>query len=152
TQRNAAEAIPHYREALRIDPALAQAHNGLGAALAMEGHDDQAMAEYTEALWLKPDLATAHLNVAVLLIKKGDVAQARRHLETAHNCAPDFRNASLILFGSSRLCSSAGSRLSDTMARRVLGCLIRSLFACERASRRTDPTPGLATSRLIPFS
>ncbi len=54
----AEEAIVQYQEALKLDPALAQAHNGLGAALAREGRDDEAMAQYEEALRLKPDLAT----------------------------------------------------------------------------------------------
>ena len=88
SQGQAAEAIPHYREALRLDPDLAQAHNGLGGALATARPDDQAMAEYNEALRLKPDLPTAHLNIALLLMKKGDVAEARRHLEKALSIDP----------------------------------------------------------------
>ena len=40
SQNKAEEAVAAYNDALRIDPRLAQAHNGLGAALAMQGQDD----------------------------------------------------------------------------------------------------------------
>ena len=86
------DAIAQYREALRLDPKLAEAHNGLGAALATAGHADEAMAEYEKALELKP-LASAHLNIALLLIKRGQIAEARRQLETALSVDPGYMPA-----------------------------------------------------------
>ena len=97
TEKRADEAAAAYTDALRADPTLAQAHNGLGAALAMLGEHDRALTEYTEALRLKPDLPTAHLNIAVLQIKDGRLADARQHLEAALAIDPGYEPARQLL-------------------------------------------------------
>ena len=49
------EAIAEYREAIRLKPDFAEAHNNLGNALQAKGKLDEAIAEYREAIRLKPD-------------------------------------------------------------------------------------------------
>ena len=60
-------AIAEYREAIRLEPGLAEAHNCLGSAYRAEGDPDNAMIEYRAALRLQPDLPDAHNNLGVAL-------------------------------------------------------------------------------------
>ena len=46
---------PPRREAIRLKPDYAEAHNNLGIALTDQGKLDEAVAEYREAIRLKPD-------------------------------------------------------------------------------------------------
>jgi tetratricopeptide (TPR) repeat protein len=48
------EAVPLYREALRLDPSYADAHANLGLALAATGRNAEAVTHYREALRLLP--------------------------------------------------------------------------------------------------
>ena len=57
------KAIYQFREAIRLEPDLATAHNNLGSALASQGKLDEAIAEFREAIRLKPDDAVAHTNL-----------------------------------------------------------------------------------------
>lgn len=58
------EAEPHYREALRLRPGYAQAHNDLGNIASLRG--DHALAEehYAKALEINPTYAVARENLA----------------------------------------------------------------------------------------
>jgi tetratricopeptide (TPR) repeat protein len=60
------EAEEEYREALRLKPDYAQAHNNLGGTL---GKHEEAEEEYREAIRLKPDYAKAHYNLAGTLVQ-----------------------------------------------------------------------------------
>jgi tetratricopeptide (TPR) repeat protein len=53
-------AIAEIREAIRLKPDFAEAHNNLGYALYATGQHDAAIAEFSEAIRLNPDLAKAH--------------------------------------------------------------------------------------------
>ena len=83
------EAVPHLVEAVRIEPAFAEAHNNLGAALARRGQLAEAMSHYREALRLSPDLAQAHNNLGLALARTGDVDGAVREIREAVRLAPD---------------------------------------------------------------
>jgi Flp pilus assembly protein TadD len=83
------EAVPHLVEAVRIEPAFAEAHNNLGTALARRGQLDEAMSHYREALRLSPDLAQAHNNLGLALARTGDVDGAVREIREAVRLAPD---------------------------------------------------------------
>lgn len=91
------EAIREYREAIRINPDLAQAHNNLGFALRNQGKDDEAIREFQEAVRLKPDLRNAHNNLAISLYLKGRYAKAWKEVELCRkyglNPHPDFVKA-----------------------------------------------------------
>ena len=64
------EAIKHYRQALRINPAYAQAHNDLGVALLREGKLTGATEHFCQALRLGYDLAQKNLTVALARLGK----------------------------------------------------------------------------------
>ncbi|HEX3731109.1 MAG TPA: tetratricopeptide repeat protein, partial [Opitutaceae bacterium] len=61
------DAVPHYREALRLKPDYPEACDNLGTALARLGNLDAAAAEYREALRLQPDYPRARSNLQVIL-------------------------------------------------------------------------------------
>ena len=91
------EAIPHYREAIRIEPKLAEAHSNLALDLSSMGDEDGAIRELREAVRLRPDFAAAHNNLAVRLFLKGQYAQAWSEVHLTQACgvepAPDFIDA-----------------------------------------------------------
>jgi len=57
------------REAIRLKPDMAEAHDNLGYALEEKGDSQAALAEYRRALDLKPDLADAQSRYDALLKK-----------------------------------------------------------------------------------
>jgi tetratricopeptide (TPR) repeat protein len=89
------EAIAHYQEALRINPANAEAHNNLAYELTKTpGRLPEAMAHYEKALRLKPGFAEAHNNLAIVLAAMpGRLAEAMAHYETALRSNPDYAEA-----------------------------------------------------------
>jgi tetratricopeptide (TPR) repeat protein len=84
---NPTTAEEEFREALALDPAFAWAHHGLGAALAMRGQTDAAIASFERAIELQPSLAEAHSHLAnlYLTLEREDDALAayRRAIEVA---------------------------------------------------------------------
>ena len=61
------EAEKHSRAALRLNPALAEAHSNLGIALQHQGRRQEALDNYRDSLRLAPTLAETHLNLGRLL-------------------------------------------------------------------------------------
>jgi cellulose synthase operon protein C len=75
--------ITEFREAARLDPALADAFLNLGAAY-MEKHDyGAAITPLKRALELSPDLLAAHQFLGYALLAQGYAAEAIPHLERA---------------------------------------------------------------------
>ena len=70
------EALAHYREALRIDPALPNAHNNIGMILAQMGRLPEAAAEFDEALRLNPHDPEALVNQGLVLKGEGRTGEA----------------------------------------------------------------------------
>jgi predicted O-linked N-acetylglucosamine transferase (SPINDLY family) len=91
SQGKPAEAVAHYRKALALMPAFAEAHNNLGITLEDQGHLAEAVVHYQKALALKPDFAEAHGNLGNALKDQGRleeaVAQYRRSLALRPDCA-----------------------------------------------------------------
>jgi tetratricopeptide (TPR) repeat protein len=81
----AAEAIGHYRQALRLRPDYAEAHYNLAVALERTGAPRaEAIAEYRAALRLKPDFAAAEFGLAdALAAAPGGLPEAVAHYEAA---------------------------------------------------------------------
>jgi tetratricopeptide (TPR) repeat protein len=82
------EAITHYREALQVNPAYAEARLNLGNALLRKGGVDDAVAEYQKALQINPAFADAHLNLGIALFQKGSPDEAMAHFQKALQIAP----------------------------------------------------------------
>ena len=72
-----------FREALRLDPDYAQAHNNLGAMLQLAGQFDEALDHYRRALALRPDNLEARSNLAQLLSRQGRAAEAADQFKVA---------------------------------------------------------------------
>ena len=56
-----------YREALRIDPGYANAHNNLGNVLLAQGKHEEAIREFREVVRLQPDSEVARKNLEAAL-------------------------------------------------------------------------------------
>ena len=65
-QGRLAEAEAHYREALRLRPDLAVAHNSWGIALNSAGDTAGAILHFREALRLAPGCTEARKNLEIL--------------------------------------------------------------------------------------
>jgi tetratricopeptide (TPR) repeat protein len=78
------EAVGHYEQALRIDPKIAQAHNGLGNALNAKGDVDGAIACYRRAIEIDPKNAEAHCNLGHALRRQGRFEEALACLKRGH--------------------------------------------------------------------
>ena len=75
-----AEAINHFRQALRIKPDYALAHNNWGAALVEQSKPAEAIEHFQQALRLNPDLAEAHAHLGQAFTQYGKQAMAaKRH-------------------------------------------------------------------------
>ena len=83
------EAVPHFRESIRLRPDFADPYNNLGLALARQGSVREAEDAYRRAVLLNPGLAEAHNNLANLLAQRGDLPDALTHFERAVALAPD---------------------------------------------------------------
>jgi len=90
-----AEAIAHYKEALRLKPDFAEAHNNLGRALeATPGRLNDAVTHYEDALRLRPDFTEAHNNLGGALESiPGRLNDAIAHCREALRLRPDFAEA-----------------------------------------------------------
>ncbi len=87
------EAIEQYKQALQINPDLAQPHNAWGNALVNQGKMSDAIEQYRQALQINPDLADASYNWGVTLARQGKANEAVEHFERALQINPDSANA-----------------------------------------------------------
>jgi tetratricopeptide (TPR) repeat protein len=76
--RRPSEAVPLYEQALRLDPALAEAHNNLGNALSDLRRHRESADSYRRALAARPDDAEilCNLGLAHAALGEGDAAFA----------------------------------------------------------------------------
>jgi protein O-mannosyl-transferase len=87
------EAVAHFREAVRLNPDLLEAHNNLCQAAQTLGHPDEAMSECSAALRLNPNTPTAHNGLGLALISKGRKDEARAEFESALRLNPAYADA-----------------------------------------------------------
>jgi tetratricopeptide (TPR) repeat protein len=94
-----AEALPHYRRALRLDPANTETLRLLGEALARAGRADESR-EYLEKAW-RADPANARLREQLgrLAFSQGRYAEAAGHLRAASAASPADNDLRLTLAG-----------------------------------------------------
>ena len=86
-------AIAKYREAIRLKPGYAEAHNNLGMALGEKGETEEEIKEHREAIRLKPDDAEAHYNLGVALRQKGETDEEIKEYREAIRLKPDYAEA-----------------------------------------------------------
>ena len=84
-----AEAIDHYRRALRQAPEPAEIEFNLGDACVQTGRTAEAVAAYLEAVRLRPDYVSAHANLGQALVSLGRLAEAIPQYEQALRLRPD---------------------------------------------------------------
>jgi tetratricopeptide (TPR) repeat protein len=85
------------REALHLNPDLAEARASLGLALYAMGDLDTAVEELRGLLRVRPELAEARLTLAAALVARQDWPAARAELETALAASPDLLQAQYTL-------------------------------------------------------
>ena len=88
-----AAAEQQFREALRIQPGVAEWRLNLARVLATRGEIPEARFQFEQAIRLKPDAAQARLDYARLLADRRELAAAIRQLETAVRLQPDLWRA-----------------------------------------------------------
>jgi tetratricopeptide (TPR) repeat protein len=93
-QGHLAEAEGQYREAIRLKPDYAEAHNNLGGLLCDLKRDyEGAVAAFRDALRLKRDDAMIHVNLGLALEKKGRLDEAIAVYSRAIDLDPKFARA-----------------------------------------------------------
>jgi len=125
------EAIPHYKEALRIRPFYADAHYNLAVALGRKGSISEAAFHYGRVLQIRPRDANAHNNLGFLLFRQGRLEEAIAHYEEAIRINPRF--------------SLAQSNLGSTLGRQGK---IDDAVVHFRAALRESPDDVLANYNL----
>jgi tetratricopeptide (TPR) repeat protein len=88
-----AEAIPHYRRAIEINPRHAEAHAGLGAALIGIGSNKAALAPLRKATTVNPQDPEAWCTLGVALRRLGRHAEACKRYSRAIELRPDYDRA-----------------------------------------------------------
>jgi tetratricopeptide (TPR) repeat protein len=92
-----AEAVSEYKEALKIRPNYAEAHENLGNAYLgtdTPGHLDKAVSEYEAALKIAPGSAQAHNNLGLALSQlPGRLPDAMAEYQAALRISPDLVEA-----------------------------------------------------------
>ena len=97
-----AEAMAHYREAVRLDPRSAEAHMDLANLLDAAGKTDEATAHFQEALRLEPNSLQVRCNVGAHLTRMDQFDEAMQQFAVAARLAPDDPRP-LYLMGKARL-------------------------------------------------
>ena len=84
------EAMAHYLEAIRINPAYSAAYYNLGNCYRKLGRMNDAAASYREALRYNPAIAEAHNNLGNILYIQGSVEEAIAHIGKSLELRPNY--------------------------------------------------------------
>ena len=90
------ELLPYldrYREAIRIDPDWADAHNGLAVTFARQGRADLAVEQFREVTRIDPDSTIGYFNLATALADLDRDVEAAAALREVIRIYPDHYNA-----------------------------------------------------------
>ena len=91
TQKGQDEAaIAQWKEALKLSPEDAKAHNNLGVALAGTGKFNEAIPHFEKVLEVNPGYAEAHNNLGVALAQTGRFDEAIVHYRKALELNPEY--------------------------------------------------------------
>ncbi|MBZ5564182.1 MAG: tetratricopeptide repeat protein [Acidobacteriia bacterium] len=86
------EAAAEYREAVRLDPRMAEAYRNLGYLEWSRGHLEAAREALAAALKLSPNDTYAHYYLGRVELESGQFSEAISHLERARNLWPQEAN------------------------------------------------------------
>lgn len=89
-QGRTAEALAHYAEALRIQPAFVEARLGAAELLEQQGQAQDALDHYRAAAQANPRLAVAHAKAGLLLARLGRAGEALDAYRQALRIEPDY--------------------------------------------------------------
>jgi protein O-mannosyl-transferase len=89
-ERDPAEALRRFDEAIRLNPRIAEAHLDKGNALQRLGRTKEAIASYLDALALDPNMPKVHNNLSSALLSSKEPALALEHAEAAILLDPDY--------------------------------------------------------------
>jgi tetratricopeptide (TPR) repeat protein len=95
-----AEAADSYREALRLDPRNAAAHNNLGVTLCALGEYSAARQHFREAIGINERYPDAQFNLGSLLRSQGRFLESEQPLRRALKLRPRFTDAQVSLSAS----------------------------------------------------
>jgi protein O-mannosyl-transferase len=87
------EAMDSYKQALRIKPDWAEAHNNLGLVLNELGQKEEALSHFREALRFDPSLAEAHNGLGQVFSQQGKFDLAVEHYSRALEANPEYAEA-----------------------------------------------------------
>ncbi len=93
-QGHADDAIVHYRQAVKLNPRLAEAHKSLGGLLSSLGRGGEAIEHYRAALRARPNSPAVSSHLAWLLANKPDATAAERQ-EALHWAVQACRETSM---------------------------------------------------------
>ncbi|MBW8890150.1 MAG: tetratricopeptide repeat protein [Fibrobacteres bacterium] len=111
-----AEAIPHYRRAVRLDTTNPMSHHYLADALGRLGDRSGAASEYAKVVELDPGDADAQGKLGILLATGGRPVDAVPHLRAALNQWPDRADLKTTLGDALLKSGDAGEAESDFRA------------------------------------
>ncbi len=83
-----AEAMPHFAEAILLDPSYSEAHHNLGLALLESHRPADAIPHFADAARLRPSDPDAHFNWGHALAKLERLPEAAEHYAKAAALAP----------------------------------------------------------------
>lgn len=86
-------AIESFRQALRLSPDFADAHNQMGATLHAQGDFGTAIGCYNRAIALSPDYAEAYNNLGLAMQGLGRLGEAAEQFRIAIRHRTDFADA-----------------------------------------------------------
>jgi tetratricopeptide (TPR) repeat protein len=88
-----AEAIPHYQEAIRLNPKIPAPRTNMALALVAMGKNDEAIAQYLDALQIAPDNYVIQMNLGYALSRVGRLDEAISRFQEAIRLKEDFVEA-----------------------------------------------------------
>ena len=91
--RDLESAARRFREAIRLQPELTEAHYDLALTLQNMGHLEEAVSSYRRALRISPDLVLARGNLCSVFLRMGRLEEARAEGEMAVALKPDLSEA-----------------------------------------------------------
>lgn len=106
-----ADAISAFREAIRRDPNMVEAHSALGLLLASTGNVEAGKSALRQAIQLRPRFTQARVNLGVILAQEGKTVDARNQYEEVLRIEPGNASALLNL---GKLASAQGDKAGAT--------------------------------------